>query len=383
MTASPTTPGSRLEAGSFRDPESRVFYTGGERLPRALGPGSRRLGEAEVERALRRARRATAVSSPPSRWPRRTSPPRCRASWAGVLRHETIPTISYPYEWSFSQLKDAALLQLDLLLASLKRDMILKDSTPYNVQFRGAQPTFIDIGSFEALRPGEPWVGYRQFCMLYLYPADAAGLQGRELPALAARLARGHHAPRTWPRSCRARRPARASPSTCRSTRAWRRRYAGKSEQVKTDLKKAGFKKELIVANVRKLHKTIRSSLDARRRGGLGRVRDEELLPGHRDRREEGLRPQAAAATQRWPRVWDLGANDHRFSLIAAEHADHVVSRRRRRGHRRRRLPQAPRRGPHRHHLARDVADRHVAGPRVGPHASAGRSRPAASRTSS
>ena len=29
---------------------------------------------------------------------------------------------------------------------------------------------FIDVGSFERLRPGEPWAGYRQFCMLFLYP---------------------------------------------------------------------------------------------------------------------------------------------------------------------------------------------------------------------
>ena len=89
---------------------------------------------------------------------------------AGVLRHERIPFVSYPYEWTFSMLKDAALLQLDLLLAALEHDMVLKDSTPYNVQFKGARPMFVDVGSFERLREGEPWVGYRQFCMLYLYP---------------------------------------------------------------------------------------------------------------------------------------------------------------------------------------------------------------------
>ena len=37
---------------------------------------------------------------------------------AAVLRHERIPFVSYPYEWTFSMLKDAALLQLDLLLAA-------------------------------------------------------------------------------------------------------------------------------------------------------------------------------------------------------------------------------------------------------------------------
>ena len=47
---------------------------------------------------------------------------------------------------------------------------MLKDATPYNVQWRGSQPVFIDVGSFERAQPGEPWAAYRQFCMLYLYP---------------------------------------------------------------------------------------------------------------------------------------------------------------------------------------------------------------------
>ena len=87
-----------------------------------------------------------------------------------MLKHELIPFVSYPYEWTFSQLKDAALVQLDLLLAALDKDLVLKDSSPYNVQWRGARPVFVDVGSFERMREGEPWVGYRQFCMLYLYP---------------------------------------------------------------------------------------------------------------------------------------------------------------------------------------------------------------------
>ena len=47
---------------------------------------------------------------------------------------------------------------------------MLKDASPYNVQFIGARPVFVDVGSFEPLREGEPWAGYRQFCMLFLYP---------------------------------------------------------------------------------------------------------------------------------------------------------------------------------------------------------------------
>src|SRR4029078_13125117 len=67
-------------------------------------------------------------------------------------------------------LKEAALLQLELLRRSLDEDLILKDATPYNVQFRGAQPVFIDVACFDRLPAGEPWAAYRQFCMLFLYP---------------------------------------------------------------------------------------------------------------------------------------------------------------------------------------------------------------------
>ena len=75
-----------------------------------------------------------------------------RNGWAALLRHERVPFVSYPYEWTFSMLKDAALLQLDLTLAALDEELMLKDGSPYNVQWRGTKPVFIDVGSFERLR---------------------------------------------------------------------------------------------------------------------------------------------------------------------------------------------------------------------------------------
>jgi hypothetical protein len=155
-----------LEPGSFRDPESRVFYAGDD-VFRALSPDGlsdfealEATGLLDGERVVP-TERADGIADAGDLLVHRP---------AAVLRHERIPFVSYPYEWTFSMLKDAALLQLDLLLEALGHDMVLKDSTPYNVQFKGARPTFVDVGSFERLREGEPWVGYRQFCMLYLYP---------------------------------------------------------------------------------------------------------------------------------------------------------------------------------------------------------------------
>ncbi|MDX6633152.1 MAG: hypothetical protein QOG26_1157, partial [Solirubrobacterales bacterium] len=71
---------------------------------------------------------------------------------AAVLRHERIPLVSYPYEWTFGMLRDAALLELELLLGALDEQLILKDASSYNVQFRGSKPVFVDVGSFERLR---------------------------------------------------------------------------------------------------------------------------------------------------------------------------------------------------------------------------------------
>ncbi len=90
--------------------------------------------------------------------------------WDGFIEHNKISFISYPYEWTFSMLKDAALLHLDLLESSLENGWILKDATPYNIQFQDTQPIFIDIPSFEPWIEGEPWNAYRQFCSNFLTP---------------------------------------------------------------------------------------------------------------------------------------------------------------------------------------------------------------------
>ena len=90
--------------------------------------------------------------------------------WAGYVQHERVPFLSYPYEWSFNMLKDAALLHLDILEEAIPSGWTLKDASAYNVQFFGARPAFIDVVSFTPYTAGDPWIGYRQFCMMFLYP---------------------------------------------------------------------------------------------------------------------------------------------------------------------------------------------------------------------
>ena len=87
-----------------------------------------------------------------------------------VLECPKLPFVSFPYEWSFSALKAAALLHLKIHLAALDQGVTLSDSSAYNVQFFGARPVFIDHLSFIRYREGEIWAGHRQFCEQFLVP---------------------------------------------------------------------------------------------------------------------------------------------------------------------------------------------------------------------
>lgn len=90
--------------------------------------------------------------------------------WDGVLEHDLIKFTSYPYEWSFSMLKDAALLHLFLLKKSIECSWILKDASAYNIQWKDGNPIFIDIPSFVPYEDKQGWLAYRQFCSMFLIP---------------------------------------------------------------------------------------------------------------------------------------------------------------------------------------------------------------------
>ncbi len=316
---------SRLEPGSFRDPESRVFYAG-DGVYRALSSD----GLSDFK-----ALAATDL------WERFTGDGRLVATelldhvdglpgglvkdGAGVLKHERIPFVSYPYEWPFSMLKDAALLQLDLTLAALGEGMILKDSTPYNVQFKGAKPVFVDVGSFERLREGEPWVGYRQFCMLYLYPLMLQAVKGVEPHAFLRGSIDG------------------ITPAQMRGLVSFRdrfrkgfylnvflhakleQRHADRGKEVKDEVKKAGFKKELIEANVRRMRKLV-ERLEWSPPQGVWVAYGERNSYTDDDAKRKDEFVREVVTSQPWDLTWDIGANNGRYSRIAAEGSRNVLA---------------------------------------------------------
>lgn len=101
-----------------------------------------------------------------------------------VIQPEHVPFISYPYEWSFGQLKDAALATLAIQKRALKAGMTLKDASAYNIQFLRGKPTLIDTLSFEIYQPGKPWDAYRQFCQHFLAPLALMALVDSRLSGL-------------------------------------------------------------------------------------------------------------------------------------------------------------------------------------------------------
>jgi hypothetical protein len=101
-----------------------------------------------------------------------------------ILKPEAVHFISYPYEWCFSQLKDAALTTLQIQEIALDYGMTLKDSSAYNIQFHHGKPVLIDTLSFEIYREGEPWDAYRQYCQHFLAPLSLMSYKDERLSKL-------------------------------------------------------------------------------------------------------------------------------------------------------------------------------------------------------
>lgn len=311
------------DPGSFRDPDSRVFNDG-ERIFRALSER----GLANFERLaatdfFERAQEAgTLVRTERLDGSREIRPDDFPAP-AAILSHERLPFVSYPYEWPFSMLRDAAVLQLGLLHDALAEGLISKDASPYNVQWRGSSPVFIDVGSFEPLGEGEPWAGYRQFCCLFLYPLMLQAYAGLPFQPWLRGSLEGI-APAEARAVLRGRQSFRRGVLTHVALHARLERRES-DRDTRSEVRRAGFRKELIEANVARLSKLVQrldwgSSKTAwSDYGERSHYEAEEL-----ERKDRFVREACASVSPRL--VWDLGCNDGRYSRIAAEHSGFVVA---------------------------------------------------------
>jgi hypothetical protein len=309
------------EPGSFRDRDSRVIYRDGEVLRTLNARGLaewQKLSATRFFPELLAAGRVVATEQIETHG-------ELEEPWQSLLRHERIPFISYAYEWPFGMLKDAALLQLELMQRALSEDMLLKDATPYNVQWRGAEPVFIDIPSFVAAEPGEPWPGYKQFCELQLYPLFLQAYKGVPYHAFLRGSIDGIPA-----EVCRALMSTRDLVRPGVFVRVLlqsmlQSSHAQTTRDVKRDVKAAGFHKELIVANVKKLTKLVGKLKWKVKASEWGDYASSHSYDSENEQRKRAFVSAACSAKPR-ALIWDMGCNTGDYSRIASESGAYVVA---------------------------------------------------------
>ena len=158
--------GVQRAPGSFRDPAGFAFLQNG-RLFRQVNASYRHHYDFLISSGLFKAlvEAGSLIPHVPVDLSWRQSENAC-----AILEAERVPFVSYPYEWSFGELKAAALHTLAVQRQALEFGMSLKDATGYNIQFVKGRPILIDVLSFEIYEEGTPWVAFRQYCQHFLAP---------------------------------------------------------------------------------------------------------------------------------------------------------------------------------------------------------------------
>ncbi|MBI2069049.1 MAG: class I SAM-dependent methyltransferase [Elusimicrobia bacterium] len=316
---------TRVDPASFRDGANRVMVGNGE-VWRCLSEEGLRNWRCLASKDFYR--RFLSLGNLVETREIDAAPGVCRlppGHWPGLLRHRPVRFLSYPYEWTFGMLKDAALLHLELLQAALAEGMILKDASAFNIQWEGSRPVFIDIGSFRPYADGEPWTGYRQFCRLFLYPLMLQAYKNIAFQTLLKGSPEG-----IKPRDCRNMMSLRDTlrPGVLTHVRlhaAMEDRYESQDSDVKDELRSSGFNKSLILKNIDGLRAII---------GAMKWTPEHSSWSGYyqhnsyveQDERMKKAFVAEAVDSRSCKLVWDLGCNRGVFSRLAAVKADYVVA---------------------------------------------------------
>ncbi len=236
-----------------------------------------------------------------------------------IILPEQIPFISYPYEWSFDMWRDAAIVTLKMVQIALQKEMIIKDATPFNIQFYNGRPVFIDTLSFEKYKPGKPWIAYHQFCECFLSPLLLMHYGHRDLGKLF----------QIYPDGI----PLEITKNLLPATSKFNIHvYMHIWMQAKAAVKNAGKKEESVLFTKEKLQTLIKGLLEFVT--GLSLKKDKstwddyytETILG--DQYLESKRKIVAtfASNISFDTVVDLGCNDGYFSMLLKDKASNVVS---------------------------------------------------------
>jgi hypothetical protein len=318
-------PPLKYDSGSFRDRNGRIFYSGNS-VYRALSAEALQdwnlLSSTKFFADLSKEGRIIQTEQLP---PDSTDVAVPDNNWAVVLKHARIPFISYPYEWCFGMLKDAALLHTRLLTSAIREDLILKDSSAFNVQWHGVSPVFIDILSFTKLLKGAPWEGYRQFCQMFLYPLFLQAYKDVPFHSWLRGSVDGIPV-EYFSRMLSLRDLIRKGVFTHAYLQSkFQASYSNTNRNIRTELRTIGFSKELIKRNIEGLERIVKKvhwKLD--RSEWSNYAGDNSYTTEDQQRKIDFVRD--AVHTKNRKLVWDLGCNTGVFSRIASENADYVVS---------------------------------------------------------
>lgn len=177
-----------FDPASFRDPAGRLFRHDGH-IYRTVSPEALTAFRSARESGLVDELESAGLLLPSALVP--ASEAGLSASDVGewLVRQPLLPLVTYSYEWSFSMLRDAARLTLDVLDRCLARGFVLKDANAFNIVFEGTVPRLVDVHSIEPRAEGSLWAGYAQFCRSFLFPLMLAAYRGLDpRPLLLAHL---------------------------------------------------------------------------------------------------------------------------------------------------------------------------------------------------
>ena len=162
-----------LDPGSFRDPSGQVFSHANTIYRSIFKPGVRDYEHVRdegiydklIRKGLLLPHEQTKIQA------------FCPKETLYCLSYQKIPLVSYPWEWSFSMLKDAALIHLDMMEILVPEGFWLRDANAFNVQFDGSSLKMIDTLSIGRRMKDTPWIGYQQFCAHFLAPLTLAAFR--------------------------------------------------------------------------------------------------------------------------------------------------------------------------------------------------------------
>jgi len=241
-----------------------------------------------------------------------------------VLKPEFIPTISYPYEWCFSQLKDAAITTLQIQRRAIEHEMTLKDASAYNIQFNHGRPVLIDSLSFEPYEPGKPWKPYKQFCQHFVAPLVLMSRVDVRLSKLAGSFIDGI----PLDLASKISKPAtRFNPRIAVHLHLHAKMQRSQSSKAPQNQPRGAFGKNALLGLVESLQSLV-ESLQWKPEGTewADYYSDTNYSSAAMSDKHRLVSSYLAAIDPKPATVWDIGANNGEFSALATSQGIHTVA---------------------------------------------------------